>query len=93
MSAAGVGSLSVGQGAPVVSRLPKRREEPMRLSQIAVVLCKAAADMEVFAAKNDDLDFDDEAVLPFVMNFLTDQGLRKFPPWLPAQTQDPPSRS
>ena len=81
------------QGWPVLSCLPRRKEEPMKLSQIAAALRKAAAGMEVFAVMNDDLDYADEAVLPFVMNFLTDQGLRKFPPWVPARTQDPQPRS
>jgi hypothetical protein len=55
----------------------------MRITEIAALLHKAAVDMEAFAHKNDDLNFPDKAVLPFVMNFLTDEGLRKFPPWLP----------
>jgi hypothetical protein len=70
-----------------------QEEHEMRISEIAAVLHKAAADMEVFAAKNDNVDFPDQAVVPFVMNFLTDNGLRKFPPWLPASTHDPLSRS
>ncbi len=44
----------------------------MRISEIAAVLQKAAVDMQAFAANNDDFDFPDQVVLPFVMNFLTD---------------------
>jgi hypothetical protein len=51
----------------------------MRISEIAAVLHKAAVDMQAFAANNDDLNFPDQVVLPFVINFLTDKGLRKFP--------------
>jgi len=58
----------------------------MRISEIAAVLYKAAADMQAFAARNDDLNFPDQVVLPFVMNFLTDQGLRKFPIQLPTRS-------
>jgi hypothetical protein len=50
----------------------------MKISAIAAVLNKAAVDMQAFAAKNDDLNFPDGAVLPFVLNFLTDERLRKF---------------
>ena len=39
-------------------------------------LHKAATDMQAFAAKNDDLNLPDQVVLPFIMNFLTDEGLR-----------------
>jgi hypothetical protein len=35
--------------------------------------------MQAFAVKNNDLNFPDEAVLPFVLNFLTNERLRKFP--------------
>ena len=38
---------------------------------------KAATDMQAFAAGNDDLNLPDQVVLPFIMNFLTDQRLRK----------------
>ncbi len=38
---------------------------------------KAAIDMQAFAARNDDLDLPDQLVLPFIMNFLTDERLRK----------------
>jgi hypothetical protein len=33
--------------------------------------------MHAFAARNDDLNLPDEVVLPFIMNFLTDERLRK----------------
>jgi len=33
--------------------------------------------MQAFAARNDDLDLPDQLVLPFIMNFLTDERLRK----------------
>ena len=49
----------------------------MRISEITAVLYKVAADMQAFAARNDDLNLPDQVVLPFVINFLTDEGLRK----------------
>jgi len=36
-----------------------------------------AVPMQAFAARNDDLNLPDEVVLPFIMNFLTDERLRK----------------
>ncbi len=63
----------------------------MRISEIAAVLQKAAVDMQAFAANNDDFDFPDQVVLPFVMNFLTDKALRKFPTEL--ATQSSPAES
>ena len=47
----------------------------MKLTQIAAKLRKTAADMEALAAKEGDLDFADEVVLPFVANCLTDDKL------------------
>ena len=47
----------------------------MKLTQIAAKLRKTAADMEALAAKDGDLDFADEVVLPFVANCLTDDNL------------------
>jgi hypothetical protein len=35
--------------------------------------------MHAFAAKNHDLNLPDEVALPFIMNFLTDERLRKLP--------------
>jgi hypothetical protein len=49
----------------------------MKINAIADVLQKAATDMRAFAARNDDLDLPEEAVLPFITNFLTDERLRK----------------
>jgi hypothetical protein len=49
----------------------------MKITDIVVVLHKAATDMQAFAARNDDLDLPDQVVLPFIMNFLTDKRLRK----------------
>jgi hypothetical protein len=63
----------------------------MRISEIAAVLQKAAVDMQAFAANNDDFNFPDEVVLPFVMNFLTDKELRKFP--TEPATQSSPAES
>jgi hypothetical protein len=49
----------------------------MKITAIVAVLQKAATDMQAFAARNDDSDLPDEVVLPFFMNFLTDERLRK----------------
>ena len=49
----------------------------MKLTQIAAKLRKTAADMEALAAKEGDLDFADEVVLPFVANCLTADNLLK----------------
>jgi hypothetical protein len=49
----------------------------MKITEIVAVLEKAATDMKAFAARNDDLNLPDQIVLPFVMNFLTDNSLRK----------------
>jgi len=49
------------------------------MSEIAKTLQKAATNMHAFAARNDDFDLPDELVLPFVMNFLTDERLRRLP--------------
>jgi hypothetical protein len=49
----------------------------MKITDIVAVLYKAATDMQAFAAKNSDLDLPDQVVLPFIMNFLTDERLRK----------------
>jgi hypothetical protein len=49
----------------------------MKITDIVVVLHKAATDMQAFAARNDDLDLPDQVVLPFIMNFLTDKRLLK----------------
>ncbi len=49
----------------------------MKITAIAGVLHKAAIDMQAFADSNDDLDLPDQVVLPFIMNFLTDERLRK----------------
>ena len=52
----------------------------MKITDIVAVLHKAATDMQTFAARNDDLNLPDEVVLPFIMNFLTDERLRKLSP-------------
>lgn len=49
----------------------------MKVTDIVAVLNKAATDMQAFATRNDDLNLPDEVVLPFIMNFLTDERLRK----------------
>ncbi len=49
----------------------------MKITDIVAVLHKAATDMQAFAARNDDLNLPDEVVLPFIINFLTDERLRK----------------
>jgi len=49
----------------------------MKITDIASVLHKAAIDMQAFADRNDDLNLPDQVVLPFIMNFLTDERLRK----------------
>ena len=53
------------------------RNAKMKITNIVAVLHKAAIDMQAFAARNDDLDLPDQLVLPFIMNFLTDERLRK----------------
>lgn len=53
------------------------RDAKMKITDIVVVLHKAATDMQAFAARNDDLDLPDQVVLPFIMNFLTDKRLLK----------------
>ena len=53
------------------------RNAKMKITNIVAVLQKAAIDMQAFAARNDDLDLPDQLVLPFIMNFLTDERLRK----------------
>ena len=50
----------------------------MKITDIVAVLRKAATDMQAFAARNDGLNLPDEVVLPFIMNFLTDERLREF---------------
>jgi len=47
----------------------------MKITNIVAVLHKAAMDMQAFAARNDDFDLPDQVVLPFIMNFLTDERL------------------
>jgi hypothetical protein len=49
----------------------------MKITDIVAVLHKAAMDMQAFADRNDDFDLPDQVVLPFLMNFLTDERLRK----------------
>jgi len=49
----------------------------MKITDIVVVLHKATTDMQAFAARNGDLNLPDQLVLPFIMNFLTDERLRK----------------
>jgi len=53
------------------------RNAKMKITNIVAVLHKAAIDMQAFTARNDDLDLPDQLVLPFIMNFLTDERLRK----------------
>jgi hypothetical protein len=49
----------------------------MKITDIVAVLHKAVTDMEAFAARNDDVNLPDQLVMPFIMNFLTDERLRK----------------
>jgi hypothetical protein len=58
----------------------RARDAKMKITDIVAVLHKAATDMQAFAARNDDLDLPDQVVLPFIMNFLTDERLRKLSP-------------
>jgi len=51
----------------------------MKFTDIVAVLHKAATDMQAFATRNNDLNLPDPVVLPFIMNFLTDERLRKLP--------------
>ena len=44
----------------------------MKLTEIAAHLRRAAVDMEKLATTDGDLDYPDEVVLPFILNFLTD---------------------
>jgi hypothetical protein len=48
----------------------------MKITDIVAVLQKATTDMQAFAERNDDLNLPDQVVLPFIMNFLTDERLR-----------------
>ena len=56
----------------------------MKLTQIAAKLRKTATDMEALAAKESDLEFADEVVLPFIANCLTDDNLLRSPKQRPA---------
>src|SRR5580704_10405216 len=56
------------------------RDAKMKITDIVAALHKAATDMQAFAARNDDLNLPDQVVLPFIMNFLTDERLRKLSP-------------
>jgi hypothetical protein len=49
----------------------------MKITDIGAVLHKAATDMQAFAVRNGDLNLPDQVVLPFIINFLTDERLRK----------------
>jgi hypothetical protein len=53
------------------------RDAKVKITDIVAVLHKAATDMQAFAARNEDLNLPDQLVLPFIMNFLTDERLRK----------------
>ena len=48
----------------------------MKISEIAATLRRAAVDMETLATTDGDLDYPDEIVLPFILNFLTDDPRR-----------------
>jgi hypothetical protein len=54
-----------------------RGRAKMKITDIVAVLHKAATDMQAFATRNNDLNLPDPVVLPFLMNFLTDERLRK----------------
>jgi hypothetical protein len=43
----------------------------MKISEIAAYLKKMSAEMQEFAARNDDMELPNEVVLPFISNFLT----------------------
>jgi hypothetical protein len=47
----------------------------MKITTIAAKLRKVAIDMEIRAARDGDLDFPDELVLPFIINAVTDKRL------------------
>jgi hypothetical protein len=49
----------------------------MKITDIVAVLRKAATDMQAFADENNDVKLPNQVVLPFIMNFLTDERLRK----------------
>ncbi len=56
----------------------------MKITAIAARLRKVAVDMEEMAARDGDLDFPDELVLPFIVNFLTDNRMLTFSKERPA---------
>jgi hypothetical protein len=66
--------------APLPTFLPPTFFPPLTLADILAAAatlnagtCKTALDMETLATKEGDLDFADEVVLPFIVNFLTDK--------------------
>jgi len=56
----------------------------MKITEIAARLRKVAVDMEIKAALDGDLDFPDELVLPFIVNFVTDNRMLTFSKECPA---------
>ena len=50
----------------------------MKITAIAARLRKVAVDMEEMAVRDGDLDFPDEVVLPFIVNFVTDKRMLTF---------------
>ena len=64
----------------------------MKLTEIAAKLRKTAVNMEALAAKEGDLDFADEVVLPFIANCLTDDNILRFSKQPPAATSETPRR-
>ncbi len=51
----------------------------MKITEIAAYLKKMSAEMQEFAARNDDMDLPDEVVVAFIVNFLT-RNLRELSP-------------
>jgi hypothetical protein len=51
---------------------------------MAARLRKTAVDMEEMAAREGDLDFPDELLLPFIVNFVTDNRMLTFSKECPA---------
>jgi hypothetical protein len=55
-----------------------RGRAKMKITDIVAVLHKAATDMQAFATRNNDLNLPDPVVLPFIMNFQTDELMSGF---------------
>ncbi len=51
----------------------------MKITKLAARLRPIAANMEVLAIREGDLDYPDEMMLPFIVNVFTDQTFCPFP--------------